>query len=174
MRKSSSSSTTFGDLMVFGSFLGLSILASVFVTGILMVMAWPVVVVFPVDSGAKEIVTVLSLLWGVVSGCVVAVFTIGPWRRLQAHARVETFDDNDALPLEMIGRPIGARRPVANDVYETAANDTRPRRANRARRPVKEYAEEYDDDLDDAELLLEDEAEMPRRRPVARRYRRAS
>jgi hypothetical protein len=148
----------------------LSILAGGFVTGILMVMGWPVVAVFPVDSGAKEIVTALSLLWGVIGGCVVAVLIIGPWRRLQAHARVEKFDDNDALPLEMIGRPIGARRRVANDVYETAANDTRPRRANRARYPV----EEYDDDLDDAELLLEEEAERPRRRPVGRRYRRAS
>jgi hypothetical protein len=162
MRKSSSSSTSFGDLMIFGSFLGASILAAAFVTFILMVVAWPVVAIFPVDSGAKEIVTALSLLWGVIGGCVVAVLTIGPWRRLQAHARVETFNDNDALPLEMIGRPIGARRRVANDVYETAANDTRPRRANRARQPVEEVLRE------------EGAAQMPRRRPAGRRYRRAS
>ena len=170
MRKSSSSSTGFGDLLVFGSFLGLSIIAGAFVAFLLMVAASPVVAIFPVDSGAKEIVTVLSLLWGVVSGCVVAVFTIGPWRRLQAHAPVERFDDNDALPLEMIGRPIGARRRVANDVDENAAaHDTRSHRAGHARH----QAEEYDDARDDAELLLEEEVEMPRRRPARQRYRRA-
>jgi hypothetical protein len=178
MRKSSSSSTGLGDLMVFASFLGLAIIAGAFVALLLMVAASPVVAIFPVDSGAKEIVTALSLLWGVVTGCVVAVFTLGPWRRLRAHVPVERLDDSDAMPLEMIGRPIGARRRVANGGYENggenggyenaaAANDRRPRRA-------RHVVDDYEDDFDDAELLLEEEAEAPRRRVARQRYRRAS
>jgi hypothetical protein len=165
MRKSSSSSTGLGDLMIFASFLALSVVAGAFVALLLMVAASPVVAIFPADSGAKEIVTTLALLWGVVAGCVVAVFTIGPWRRLQARARVERFDDSDALPLEMIGRPVGTRR-VANDA---AANDMHPRRVVRTRFQADE------DDRDDA-LMLEEEAEMPRRnrRPAPPRHRRAS
>jgi hypothetical protein len=108
---------------------------------------------FPLDSGAQEIVLGISLMWGVVTGCVVAVFTIGPYRRMHAGAQIESFNEAENVPLEMIGRPID-RRPAAND------------RRVRAAAPV--YA------ADEDELLLEEEAaEMPRRRTGGRGYRRA-
>jgi len=153
MRSPSSSALSFGDVALCGLFLALSLLAGVFVVTVLLVATSPLVGMFPVDSGAHEIVLGISLMWGVVSGCVVAVFTIGPYRRMHAGAQIEAVDDGESMPLEMIGRPIARRR---------AAND---RRAHVA---AARYAAVDDED----ELLLEEEAEAPRRRNV-RRYRPA-
>src|SRR5580692_1577540 len=158
MRNSSSTSTSGGDLLLCGIFCALSILAGALVVTFILVATSPIVSLFPPDSGASEIITGIAMLWGVVTGCVVAVFTIGPWRRLQRRTQVERFDEADAVPLEMIGRPVPRRRRVANDA--------------RARYAADAYAHEdeaYDDETD--ELVLEEEAEMPRRRAGERRYR---
>ena len=98
------------------------------------------------------------MMWGVVTTCVVAVYTIGPWRRLHSRTQLERFEDAEAVPLELVGRPVPRRR---------AANDARARYV-----AEQAYAEADDED----ELLLEeeDEAEMPRRRASGQRYRRAS
>jgi hypothetical protein len=153
MRNSSPSATSLGDLAVCGLFFALSLIAGIFVVTMLLVATSPVVSMFPPDSGAQEIVLGISLMWGVVTGCVVAVFTIGPYRRMHAGAQIESFSEAENVPLETIGQPIGRRR---------AANDWRVRAAA----PV--YA------ADEDELLLEEEAaEMPRRRTGGRRYRRA-
>lgn len=160
MRKSSSSSTSGGDLLLCGVFAALSILAGMLVVTFILVVASPIVSMFPPDAGASEIVTGVAMLWGVVTGCVVAVYTIGPWRRLHSRAQIESLDDGNAVPLELIGRPVPRRR-VAND--------------GRARHAAQRYAvpdEGFEDD-DDA-LLLDDEAEMPRRRASGQRYRHAS
>jgi hypothetical protein len=162
MRKSSSSSTSGGDLMLCGVFVALSILAGALVVTFILVVTSPIVSVFPADSGASEIVTGVAMLWGVVTGCVVAVSTIGPWRRLHSRAQVESFDEANAVPLELVGRPVPPRR---------VANDDRARHAAAQRLAAPGYAFEDDDDA----LLLEDEAEMPRRRAASGpRYRRAS
>ena len=150
MRSPPSSALSFGDVALCGLFLALSLLAGVFVVTVLVVATSPLVGMFPVDSGAHEIVLGISLMWGVVSGCVVAVFSIGPYRRMHAGSQIEAVDDGESMPLEMIGRPIARRR---------AANDRRARVA-----PARYAADDED------ELLLEEEAEAPRRRNV-RRYR---
>jgi hypothetical protein len=156
MRNTSSSATGLGDFAIFGLFTALSIIVGVFVVTVLMVIASPVVAIFPLDSGAQEIVLGIAMMWGVVAGCVTAVFTIGSYRRIHVGAQVETVNEAESVPLEMIGRPIGARR---------AANDRRTRAP--ARRQAA--AEVYEDDED--ELLL-DEEEAPRRRAGGQRYRR--
>ena len=79
-----------------------------------MVITSPVVAWFPADSGAQEIVLGISLMWGVVAGCVVAVFSIGSYRRMHAGTQIEALNEAESVPLEMIGRPI-ARRSAAND-----------------------------------------------------------
>jgi hypothetical protein len=162
MRSSSPSASGLGDLAIFGLFTGLSIIVGVFVVTVLMVMTVPVVAVFPMDSGAQEIILGISLMWGVVAGCVTAVFTIGSYRRMHVGTQMESLDAAESVPLEMIGRPIG--RPVSR---HNVAND---RRRVRAASPVYE-----DDEDDEDELLLEEEAaEMPPRRAAGgRRYRRA-
>jgi predicted membrane protein len=143
-----------GDLAIGGLFFALSLIVGLFVVTALMVIASPVVAIFPADSGAQEIVLGISLMWGVVAGCVVAVFTIGSYRRMHARAQIEAIDATESMPLEMIGRPI-ARRGAAND--------------RRARAKAPAYIVEDDED----ELLLEEE-EMPRRRAAGgRRARRA-
>ena len=157
MRSSSSASASgslvsgWGDVALCGLFLALSVLAGILVVTVLLVATSPVVSMFPVDSGAQEIVLGISLMWGVVTGCVAAVFTIGPYRRMHIGTQVESFDEAESVPLEMIGRPI-ARRPAAND----------------RRIRVAAYAAE---DADDA-LLLVQEAAPPRRR-AGPRYRPA-
>jgi len=156
MRSSSSASGPLvsgcGDVALCGLFLALSLLAGIFVVTVLLVASSPLVSMFPPDSGAHETVLGISLMWGVVTGCVAAVFTIGPYRRMHVGAQVESFDEAESVPLEMVGRPIARRRP---------ANDRRaPARNHRA----AAYAE---DDTDD-ELLLEEEAELPRRRTAQR------
>jgi hypothetical protein len=158
MRNSSSSATGLGDFAIFGLFTALSIIVGIFVVTVLMVITSPVVAIFPVDSGAQEIVLGISLMWGVVAGCVTAVFTIGSYRRIHVGAQMETLNDAESVPLEMIGRPIGARRP---------ANDRRTRAPARKRAA----AAVYEDDED--ELLLVEEQEAPRRRAGGQRYRRA-
>jgi hypothetical protein len=161
MRTSSSSaSRTSGsglsDLAISGLFFALALVVGLFVVAALMVIASPVVAWFPADSGAQEIVLGISLMWGVVAGCVVAVFSIGSYRRMHAGAQIEAPDEAESVPLEMIGRPIARR---------AAANDRRvPVRNQRGAAPV-----EGDED----ELLLDEEAEMPRRRAAGRRYRPA-
>jgi hypothetical protein len=157
MRNTSSSATGLGDFAIFGLFTALSIMVGVFVVTVLMVIASPVVAIFPVDSGAQEIVLGISLMWGVVAGCVTAVFTIGSYRRIHVGAQIETINEAESVPLEMIGRPIGARR---------AANDRRTRVPARAHAA----AAVYEDDEDEL-VLVEEEA--PRRRAGAQRYRRA-
>jgi hypothetical protein len=132
-------------------FLALSLVAGIFVVTVLLVATSPLVSMFPPDSGAYEIVLSISLMWGVVTGCVVAVFTMGPYRRMHAGAQFESFDETESVPLEMIGRPISRRR---------AANDRRVRAAA----PVYEN--------EDEPLLAEDEAPIPRR-VAGRRYRSA-
>ena len=147
MRNSSSGSLVsgWGDVALCGLFLALSLLAGILVVTVLLVATSPVVSMFPPDSGAQEIVFGIAMMWGVVTGCVAVVFTIGPYRRMHIGTPVESFDAAESVPLEMIGRPIARR---------TAANDRRPRAAAAA------YAA---DDADDA-LLLEEEAAAPRRR----------
>jgi hypothetical protein len=152
MRNSSSSAPRIGDLAVCGLFLALSLIAGIFVVTVLLVATSPLVALFPPDSGASEIVLGISLMWGVVIGCVVAVFTIGPYRRMHIGAPIESFDETESIPLEMIGRPIGRRR---------AANDRRVRVAERV----------YEDE--DEMLLEEEEAPIPQRRAGGQRYRRA-
>jgi hypothetical protein len=156
--RNSSSASSFGDIALCALFFSLSVVAGLLVVALLLIATSPVVSMFPADSGASEIVTGVALLWGVVIGCVVAVFTIGPWRRLHSRAQLEHFDDADAVPLELIGRPLPRRR---------VANDARARYAAVA-------ADGFEDDED--ELLLEDEVEVeePRHRGAARRYRHAS
>jgi uncharacterized membrane protein YccC len=148
--------------MLCGIFGALSILAGALVVTFILVATSPIVALFPAASGASEIVTAVAMLWGVVTGCVVAVYTIGPWRRLHSRTQIERFDEAEAVPLEMIGRPLPRRRRrVANDAPARYAADA--------------YAyedEAYDDET--GELVLEEEAEMPRRRATDRRYRRAS
>ena len=158
MRNSSSSATGVGDLAVCGLFLTLSLIAGIFVVTVLLVATSPLVSMFPPDSGAYEIVLGISLMWGVVTGCVVAVFTIGPYRRMHTGTRIESFDETESVPLEMIGRPIGRRR---------AAND------RRVRAPARNHgARAYEDDEDEL-LLEEEETPMPRRRAGGRAYRPA-
>jgi hypothetical protein len=154
MRSSSSSATGVGDLAICALFFLLSALAGVLVVTLLLVATSPVVSIFPPDSGASEIVLGVSLTWGVVTGCVVAVFTIGPWRRLRARAQIESIDDGDALPLELIGRPLPRRR---------VANDFRPRAAANDARGLE----------DEDELLLEEAEELPRRYASRRASRRS-
>lgn len=149
MRHSSSSASGLGDLAIYGLFFALSLIAGIFIVTVLMVITAPVVAIFPVDSGAQEIVLGISLMWGVVTGCVVAVYSLGSYRRMHVGAQMES-DAAESVPLEMIGRPIGrsgSRQRVANDRRTCAAA------------PV------YED-----ELLLEEEA--PRRRAGGQRYRR--
>lgn len=157
MRGTSSASrpvvSGWGDVALCGVFLGLSLLAGILVVTVLLVAVSPLVAMFPADSGAHEIVLGISLMWGVVTGCVVAVFTIGPYRRMHAGAQIESFDEAESVPLEMIGRPIGRRR---------AAND---RRAPVRNHGATAYAE-------DDELLLDEEAELPLRRASHHRCRR--
>jgi hypothetical protein len=156
MRSSSSASghvvSGWGGIALCGLFLALSLLAGILAVTVLLVAASPVVAMFPPDSGAQEIVLGISMMWGVVIGCVVAVFTIGPYCRMHIGTQVESFDEAESVPLEMIGRPIARRR---------AANDRRIRAA------AVSYRE---DDVD--ELLLEEEA-APRRRHAGPRYRSA-
>lgn len=154
MRSSSSSALGIGDVAVCGLFLALSLIVGIFVVTVLLVATSPLVSLFPPDSGAHEIVLGISLMWGVVTGCVVAVFTIGPYRRMHSGPSIEAFDETESVPLEMIGRPIGQR------VRRRAANDRRVRVAA----PVYE---------DEDALLLEEEAPMPQRRAGGQRYRRA-
>lgn len=149
--RNSSSTTSFGDFALCALFCALAVVAGLLVVTLILLVTSPVVSMFPADSGASEIVTGVALLWGVVAGCTVAVFTIGPWRRLHGNAQLERFDDADAVPLELVGRPLPRRR-VANDARSRAAADA----------------------FADDELLLDDEAEAPRRRAAAPRYRRAS
>ncbi|HEV8015982.1 MAG TPA: hypothetical protein VGP48_10635 [Stellaceae bacterium] len=155
MRKSSSSASGVGDLAICALFFLLALLAGVLVVTLLLVATAPVVSIFPPESGAKEIVLGISLLWGVVTGCVVAVFTIGPWRRLRARAQIESVDDADSLPLELIGRPLPRRR-VANDARRRAA-------ANDA------HGVEDEEDA----LSLDEAEELPRRYAGRRSPRRA-
>lgn len=155
MRNSSSSASGLGNLAIGGLFCALAVVVGLFVVATLMVITSPVVAWFPADSGAQEIVLGISLMWGVVAGCVVAVFSIGSYRRMHAGTQIEALNEVESVPLEMIGRPIARR---------SAANDRRvPLRNQRA-------AADVEDDVD--ELLLDAEAEMPRR-SVARRYRPA-
>lgn len=163
MRSSSSASGPLvsgcGDVALCGLFLVVSLLAGIFVVTVLLVAASPLVSMFPPDSGAQEIVLGISLMWGVVTGCVVAVFTIGPYRRMHVGTQIESVDETESVPLEMIGRPIARRR---------AAND---RRAPARRQQAVAYAEaEAEEDAEDA-LLLEEEAELPRRCTVERSRR---
>lgn len=153
--RNSSSTTSFGDFAFCALFCALAVVTGLLVVALLLLATSPVVSMFPADSGASEIVTGVALLWGVVTGCVVAVCTIGPWRRLHSGAQLERFDDADAIPLELVGRPLPRRR---------VANDSRARYA----------AVAADAFADDDELLLQDELEAPRRRAAASRYRRAS
>lgn len=159
MRDTSSSTTSFADRALCALFFAVSVAAGLLVVALLLLVTSPIVSMFPADSGASEIVTGVALLWGVVTGCVVAVSTIGPWRRLHSRAPLERFDDAEAVPLELVGRPLARRR---------VANDARARHVAAAA-----YA---DDDFADDEdvLLLDDEIVAPRRRPAAPRYRRAS
>jgi hypothetical protein len=156
MRSSSSASgrvvSGWGGIALCALFLALSLLAGILAVTVLLVATSPVVAMFPPDSGAQEIVLGISMMWGVVIGCVVAVFTIGPYCRMHIGTQVESFDEAESVPLEMIGRPIARRR---------AAND---RRIRAAAAPYRE------DDVD--ELLLEEEA-APRRRRAGPRYRPA-
>jgi hypothetical protein len=157
MRSSSSVSgpslSGWGSIALCGLFLALSLLAGILVVTVLMVATSPVVSMFPPDSGAQEIVLAISMMWGVVTGCVVAVFTIGPYCRMHIGTQVESFDEAESVPLEMIGRPIARRR---------AAND---------RRLPAAPARSAEDDAD--ELLLDEAAEMPRHRGGGQRYRPA-
>src|SRR6185437_8037804 len=98
MRNSSPSVTGLGDLAVCGLFFALSLIAGIFVVTVVMVATSPVVSMFPPDSGAQEIVLGISLMWGVVTGCVVAVFTIGPYRRMHSGALIESFDEAESVP----------------------------------------------------------------------------
>lgn len=144
--RSSSSASGSGNGALYGLFIALSLLAGILVVAVLWIATSPIVALFPPDSGAQEIMVGISLIWGIVAGCMVAVFTIGASRRMHVGAQFESIDEAEALPLEMIGRPIGpsiARRRAAND--------------RRARAVT--YAEDDDD-----ELLLDEEAELPRRR----------
>jgi hypothetical protein len=156
MRNSSSSAMGIGDLAVCGLFLALSLIAGIFVVTVLLVATSPLVSLFPSDSGAYEIVLGISLMWGVVTGCVVAVFTIGPYRRMHTGTQIESFDETESVPLEMIGRPIGCGR---------AAND------RRVRPSAHHHAARIYEGED--ELLLDEEAPMPQRRAGGQRYRRA-
>ena len=61
-----------GDVALCGLFLALSLLAGIFVVTVLLVASSPLVSMFPPDSGAHEIVLGISLMWGVVTGCVAA------------------------------------------------------------------------------------------------------
>jgi len=147
MRKSSSA-TGLGDIALCGLFLAMALVAGILVVTVLLVATSPIVAVFPPDSGVNEIMLGVSLMWGVVTGCVVAVYTIGPYRRMHAGRQIESLDEAESVPLEMIGRPIGpamGRRRAAND--------------RRVRATAAAYAEDADD-----ELLLEEEAALPRRR----------
>ncbi|HLI20882.1 MAG TPA: hypothetical protein VKV32_07180, partial [Stellaceae bacterium] len=135
----SSSSSSLGDLAVCGIFAALSIVAGALVVTFILFAASPIVAMFPLDSGASEIVTCVAMMWGVVTCCVVAVYTIGPWRRIHSRAQIERFDATGAVPLEMIGRPVPRRR-VANDA--------------RLRHFDEDYADAYADA--EEELLLED------------------
>jgi hypothetical protein len=102
------------DVALRGLLVALSLLAGILVVTVLLVVTSPIIPLFPRDSGAQDIVLGISLMWGAVSGCVVAVFTTGPYRRMRIGARIESCDEAESVPLEMIGRPI-ARRGVANE-----------------------------------------------------------
>lgn len=148
MRRSSSASGS-GDVALSGLFIALSLLTGILVVAVLLVATSPIVALFPPDSGAQEIMLAISLMWGIVAGCIVAVFTIGGSRRMHVGAQFESVDEAESVPLEMIGRPIARRR---------AANDRRAR--------ISAHAEDDED-----ELLLEEEAELPRRRAGQRSRR---
>jgi hypothetical protein len=169
MRSSSSSASGVGDVALCGLFFVLSLLVGIFVVTVLLVATSPLVSMFPQDSGAHEIVLGISLTWGVITGCVVAVFTIGPYRRMHAGAQIESFDETESLPLEMIGRPI-ARRRAANDRRTPA----RHHRAAARARAAADVEGDSDDELllEEDELVLAEEAEMAPRR-AGQRYRPA-
>ncbi|HVA15830.1 MAG TPA: hypothetical protein VNF99_21470 [Stellaceae bacterium] len=114
MSTSSASATGIGDLAISALFLSFSLVAGILVAILLLVATSPLVAIFPPDSGASAIVLGIALLWGVVTGCVVAVFTLGSWRRLRARAQIEALDDAEAVPLELVGCKLPRRR-IAND-----------------------------------------------------------
>lgn len=145
-------STSFGDLAVYALFVLASLISGGTVIGFFVVASAPIVAIFPEGSGAQEIVLGIAILWGVVVGCVVAVFTLGPWHRHRAHGRRRSFREVDGFLLP-------PARPL--------------RYAHAPRSPVLEFAE-YDDGYDaydeDGLLVLADEAEP--RGPALSRYAR--
>jgi hypothetical protein len=101
------------DIALGGLFVAFSLLAGILVVTVLLVVTSPIIQLFPRDSGAQDIVLGVSLLWGAVSGCVVAAFTTDPYRRMRIRMRGGSPDEAESVPLEMIGRPIARR--VANE-----------------------------------------------------------
>ncbi len=124
-----SSSSSFGDLLVYAMFTLLSVFTGAVVVLLLIVATSPLAAIYPPGSGAKEIIMAVATLWGVVIGCVVGVFTLGPWHRLRARGQMERYEDLPETPLELIGVAprAGAYRPKSVE----AANERAARTARR-------------------------------------------
>ncbi len=142
------SSTSFGDLAVYALFALVSLFSGGVVIAFFVVATAPLVSIYPAGSGAQEVVLGVAILWGVVIGCVVAVFTLGPWHRHRARGRLRNFHEEDELPLAPV-------RPV-----------------RRRSRPARRAAQEFDEFDDDGLLILaeEDEPRGPARSRYAREY----
>lgn len=106
---SSSSPLRLGEVALCALFCVFAMIAGALVAVVLLVATSPLVAIFPTASGAKEIVLALALLWGVVTGCVVAVLTIGPWLRLRASTQIDYLDEAEAVPLELVGLKLPSR-----------------------------------------------------------------
>jgi hypothetical protein len=123
-----SSSSSFGDLLVYVMFTLLSVFTGAIVVMLLLVATAPLAAIYPAGSGAKEIIMAVATLWGVVVGCVVGVFTLGPWHRLRVRGQMDRYVDIAETPIELIGvaprRPANARRPQREAVARvTQDND---------------------------------------------------
>ncbi len=124
------SSTSVGELLVYGVFGFLSVFVAAIVVTFFMVATAPLVAAYPADSGLQEIVFAVSMLWGVVVGCLVAVLTIGPWHRHRVRGSAMMFDDIDDDRLNI---------PMPRHAYYKPAG-TEPKSVRTPRR-VSAYAE---------------------------------
>ena len=78
---SKQSSISIAELIVYVLFAVLLGFVAGIVVLFFMIATAPLVSAYPADSGLAEIVLAGSMLWGVVAGSLVAVFTLGPWHR---------------------------------------------------------------------------------------------
>jgi hypothetical protein len=116
---STSNRISMAELSVYVLFAFLSLVCGAIVALFFVVSMAKLVETYPASSGVEEIVLAIALLWGVGTGCLVAVFTIGPWHRHRVRGQRPVFDDADD------GRAIAASRSSFYRADEKAAGTGR-------------------------------------------------